>query len=420
MARGLATGRMFTYASCVLLTFIALGAFSTSDVSFEEAISLGEKLPSVEAVKSSLAARNAGDKAIGGTLQPTQLTLMPGAAQNTQNERGFEWQANLLQGFNLKNLGGARRKTAQAEREALAQQVRAEALKGRMEAASFWLQLYTLEQLEGLLDSEIKVAEDYVAAVERAFRAGVGTSADVAEAQSSAAELEQERLVVEGLRFEAAAHLAQAMGRPLDAANAHPPLHTQGALPKVSLPSLEELSAYVRSLESLPEIALQKLVETASRARAVEVSAEFAPVLQVGAQFEQTMDKTLIGYGVATLTFDVFGAGAKDTSQARAEAEAASFQNMSSRHKAQTAFVLAVHEVEHTELQLLSLETRVLPAARALREKREALLKAGEGTVFEMLSAKRKETQALLQREKIRGASLWAHVQMMLLLSELQ
>ena len=166
-----------------------------AQVTFDEALALGDAAPMAQGARRALGAREAGDDSIGGTAQATTLTIMPGAVLAPDQERGFELQLSATQGWNLGDLGGARRRAASQERRALAARARAEALQARLGAAHAWVTLRTLETLEEALDRRTEVTERWVRTTERAVEAGVALAADLADAHASAAELAQQRLV---------------------------------------------------------------------------------------------------------------------------------------------------------------------------------------------------------------------------------
>ncbi|HJL17859.1 MAG TPA: TolC family protein [Sandaracinaceae bacterium LLY-WYZ-13_1] len=392
----------------------------TARVRFDEALDLADHAPAVEGTRRALAAREAGDEGIGGTARATQITAMPGAAIAPDQEQGFELQVNVTQGWNLGDLGGARRRSAAREREALRARARAEALRARIEAARRWLDLRALERLEASLEARVAVVRERVDATERAMAAGLRTEADLADARALAAELAQARLRIHGERFEAATQLAEAMGRAPLGDDPETMIVTAGAAPTPELPSPEGVRARLASLDELPDVTARRLAETAARAREVEAAARYAPVLQLGAQLERTAADVWVLYGIAGLSFSAFGQGDRDVALARAEAEEAAGRAEAARVRARAALTRATHEVEHTRRRLASLEERLLPALETLRARRERALELGEGTVFEVMEARRRELEARAWVERARGARRWAEVRLWLLLSELE
>jgi cobalt-zinc-cadmium efflux system outer membrane protein len=408
---------------------------AAQSVSFDQALALGAEGPAAEAPRRALRARERGDVDIGGTADATHVMVQPGALVAPRDQQGFELQINVNQGWNLADLGGARRRAAAEERRALAAEARAEALRGRIAAARRWIDLRTLERLDALLEQQVALAERRVALAERALGAGVLTAGDVADARASAAEVAQQRLSVEGSRFEAATQLALAMGRDAvghpellregaeRADDAHPGaayLRTEGPMPAPELPPLPSLRARLASLEDLPQVARTRLAAAAARAREAEAAAEYGPVLQLGSQIERAAGGSWILFGFANLTFGAFGWERRAASRARAETERAAERVREARLEARAELVNAVHEVEHARRALAALESRLLPALERLRERRERALEAGEETVFAVLEAQRRLLVARQELVRARGARVWAEVRMWLFLAELE
>jgi outer membrane protein TolC len=385
-------------------------------VGFDEALDLGDRSPVVEGSRRALAARRRGDEGIGGTAQATQITVMPGATIAPDQAQGFELQVNVTQGWNLGDLGGARRAAAARERDALSGRVRARALRARLEAARRWVELRTLEELETSLEAQARVLDREVALTTRAVEAGVSTGADLAEIRALAAALSDQRLRVEGERFSASVRLATAMGWSEDGAGA---LLTDGPAPQPRLPSFDEMRVRIASVDGLPEVAARRLAETAARAREVEAGTQYAPVLQLGGQLERTSVNAWVVYGVAGLSFSAFGQERRSVALARADTERAISETELARVEARAELMEALHEVAHTRRQESSLREGLLPALETLASRRARALELGEGTIFASMEARRRVLEARASLERARGARVWAEVRLWLLLAEL-
>jgi outer membrane protein TolC len=387
---------------------------SAQHVSFDEALAVGERSPTVEAPRRELEARRAGDDGIGGTATSSNLTFMPGAVVAPDQDQGFESQLSFTQGWNLSDLGGTRRRAAAAEREVLSAEVRADALRVRLEAARRWIDLATLQAVEEIHLEHRTVALARVERAERALAAGVGGAAELAEARAEQADLEQHRLDLEGDRFLASVQLAVAMGR-------HPSerLRATGALPAPTLPSASEIRARAREIDALPDVAVRRLAASAAREREIEASAQYAPVLSVGAQLERSAAGAWVLYGIVGMTFNAFGQDRRPTSVAHASAERQEAEIVVTRVRVAGEVEDAIHEVEHTRRQLRALEETLVPALTDLRQRRERALTAGEETIFAVLDARRRLLVAREEATRARGARAWAEVRLWLLLAEI-
>lgn len=398
-----------------LITLVPAAAGAQPDgVTFDEALSLGERSPAVEARRRELGAREAGDRGIGGTATAPSLNVMPGAVLAPDQERGFDVQVSFTQGWNLGDLGGARRGAARREREALDAEVRAQALRARIEAARRWIELATLQRLEVVLGEQRAVAGRRVERARRALELGAGGASDLASAEAMDAQVDRRAAELEGERFDAASRLALAMGR----AGAER-LSARGPWPAPALPDLREARRLAEDLDELPEVAVRRLMASAARAREEEARARYAPVLSAGAQLERSSTDAWVLYGIAGLTFNAFGQERRAGSLAHAEAERLDAELDTARLRAQAEIERALHEVEHARRLARALDESLVPALDTLVERRERALAAGEETLFALLDARRDRLLAREAQARARGARTWAAVKLWLLLAEL-
>jgi len=254
-----------------------------TEISFDEALALGEESPSVDVTKRALEARERGDEKIRGAAGATHLTFMPGALVEPREISGFDMQATVTQGWNLGGLGEGRREAASLERGTLSASVRARALRARLEAARRWIDLDVIEEVAQIVEARIGSAETLVEGRERALVTEVGTVQHVEAAKATLAQLRQRRLTLEGNQFAAATQLALAIGR----APTEDRLVAVGDRPDPILPDVEEIRSAVMNVDAAPDVVVAKVRETAARARAVEASAEYGPTLITGAQAER-------------------------------------------------------------------------------------------------------------------------------------
>ena len=383
--------------------------------SFDQALALGKQTPAVSGPRDMLEARESGDRKMGGTAGATNLTFMPGALFFAGQDKGFEMQANVTQGWNLRDLGGARRDAASSERGVLEASVRAAALRSRLEAARRWIDLATLSEIAQVMESRVRGLEELVESRERALSAGVGTAAPLAEARSMLAELRQGRLVLEGDQFSAATQLSLSVGRAPQAE----PLRTNGVMPEPSLPEPPEIRDRIANIDAAPELVVERLRETAARARAVEASAQYAPVLTLGAQAERVAVGPWVFYAVTGLTFEGFGQRHRWGSVMAGEAAGASAATTSARLRVHAELEEAVHELRHSAEVARILDEQTLPALRALVASLERAVALGEATRFALIAARDRELAAVESAYRARGAVTWAKVHLWLLLAEL-
>ncbi len=384
-------------------------------VTFDEALSLGEASPAVEARRRELAAREARSDGMGGTAQATTLTFMPGAVLNPDLVQGFDAQVSLTQGWNLAGLGGARRRAAREEREVISAEIRARALRARLEAARRWIELSTRQAVEELLGAQGILARERLDHAERALAGGVGRAMDVADARAEAVDLDRRRLDVEGERVWAANQLAVAMGRPSSEG-----LRADGPLPAPGLPDEGTIRSRLEDIDALPELAVRRLAASAARAREEEAHAQYAPILTLGGQLERGSLGSWTAYGIASFSMNAFGQDGRSVAVAHAAAAREDAELDVARVRARADLEDALHEVEHSRRQLTNIIEELLPALNDLLQRRERALAAGEATIFVLLDARHRSLVAEEARVRAEGAKAWAEVRLWLLLSELE
>ncbi len=384
-----------------------------AQVSFDEAIALSQRAPAVDARRRELAAREAGDADLGGTSQGLSITATPGARIENEQDRGFEGQLSVYHSWNLGDLTGARRRAAAAERRVIAAEQRAAALEGRLEAARQWIELWRFSRAEAVVREERALAEQLVASTERALSAGVATAMDEAEARTYAAEVMQRAIAIAGTRHDTALALSHAMGRTPDAT-----LTPEGPLPDPSTPA--DPAPWMRRVERLPSVAIERLAARASSAREAEAAATYAPVFGLGAQVQRESPDGIIAQGVIVLSLPLVDQSQRQRSVDRGEAVRREAEADQARLRALRELSLAFHDVEHTERALRALEERLLPAAERLVDRRELALRAGEGTVFELAAARRQWIDARGRAIEAAAAHAWAEVRLWILLAEIE
>jgi len=410
-----------THAAPPLLSLILASALAPASiaaqppaVTFDEALALAHRSPAAETARRELAARESADDGIGGTAQATTITVTPGAGSAADQGWGFEGQVSVAQGWNLADLGGARRRAAGEERAAIAARARADALRARLEAARYWIDLHTLQSLASSLEERRALVRRRVELAERAREAGVGTAEQLAVARAEAAQVERQRVEVEGDRVDAARQLARAMG----ADPSRIPL-AAGPVPRPRLPGPRAVRARIANLDALPDVAVRRLTATAARAREAEASAEYGPVLSLGAQLERGGGDTWVVYGIASLQLDLFGSERRVAAVERGAAARADVELETARLRARADLEQAAHDVGHSTRALRVIERELLPALDDLVARLARAVEAGERTRFALFDARRRRSGADEAAVRARGARAWARVRLWLLLAEL-
>jgi outer membrane protein TolC len=188
------------------------------------------------------------------------------------------------------------------------------------------------------------------------------------------------------------------------------------------LPDEEQIRQRIADLDALPEVAVARLRETAARSRAVEASANYAPVLTTGAQLERTAGDfgAWVVYGIAGVTFRGPGQQRRLTSIAHAEAAGAAVETDAAMLQARAELEEGLHDLKHTGAVIALLEEDTLPALHDLVESRTRAVAFGEDSYFALFEARDREHAAVEAAHRARGAHTWARVHMWLLLAELE
>ncbi len=403
---------------CVLLLVGSLGSTGVAraeEITFDEALALGQRSPAVKQPQERLESRESGDEKVGTAAGQTNLLFLPGQLIWPREDKGFEMQATITQGWNLSRLGDARNEAAGSERGELTASIRAKALRARLSAARRWIDVATLEQLSGRIERRIRGMEELVAVRERALATGVGTAQQVAAAQVALAQLKAQRLRLEGDAFAAAIELSLAIGRPVGS----DPVETVGDLPHPPLPDDAEIELLIEDVDAAPDVVVARLGETAARARAAEISAAYAPVFTLGAQVERTTFGTWVVFGLTGVTFQSPGQTRRWASAAEAEAAGAGVDVSSARLEARAELEDALHELVHTAAVVELLEHDTLPALNQLVEQRTRAAALGEASRFAIFTTEDQQLAASEALDRARGAHAWARVRIWLLLAEL-
>lgn len=389
-------------AVAVILVFLAPNLALALD--FEAAQAAAVAAPALRAARAALSLRQRLDgelpsqsgnpelvAAVGPALPGPVVSVTVGAAQS----------------FNLGSLPAARVRAADAERAALAGEIRALTADARLTAASAWIVAWAAREQLRVASAEAAVAADLADAATRAATRSALTAGDAAEAQLYAAEARVAVAVLAALSRSAATALAGAC-----AVAADPPPTADGPLP----------AAPPAAADPVPErwpaaAAATRLLALAERARANETAAASASTVAVGGQLQLDPNGNVAALATLGLRWAAFDRGQRAQSVSLAAAERQSGQADAAQADALRTLAGVrgqVAALRQVELQLLD---HALPAARTLVAARQLAFSRGAGTTFELLRARR----ALLDLERrtvaATGERAWAQWRLALLLS---
>ena len=388
---------------------------ATDALTFDEALGLAERAPSVEGGRSAVAAqRDLAGRISSQTANP-EVRVVPGYRVTTSpsSETRWEGEASLAQSWNLAGLGSRRRESARAEGDQLDAESRAVALARRLSAAQAWIDLWAAQAALADARQEAELAADLAARTGRAADQALLTRADAADAVTYRAEARLLALSVEGEATDLGYRLARETARPPVA------LATTGALPHPPLPADGARAALVERAAALPEAVARRLSAHADAARAAEARAARGTQLSLGAVAHRDNLAEWVVFGQVGLTLPLFDRGEREAAPYAAAAARAQGEAEDAARAAAAELARAFHEVEHTQEVLTELEQGFLAASAEAARLREVAFRAGDATVLEVLVARRSAAAARARLSRAQAAHAWARVKVWLELSEL-
>lgn len=378
-------------------------------ISFDEAMTLAGRAPSVVAARQAAAAQRAANGSISGLGNP-EVVVSPGV-RTTSPGNGLAAEVTVVQPIPLTGLGGAKRAAGEAEAKALDREADAAALGTRLDAATSFCALWgSSRSLEDVAE-EVALAEQLVARLEKGAAAGSHTASEVAEARLYLAESRLALVAQEGEVHDLGLDLAGRLQLPEPSA-----LIASGDLPAPSLPREGALEMVVAAIERVPDVALQSMQAAAAKARARELAAEAVPRLGVGAAYRQDGPQDRAWYAVFSMELPLFERSQRDRGQAAASARSLEGEVEAASSRARALAVGFQHEVEHTAESLEVIEAEMMPAASEAVRLRELELSLGEGTVVDLLRSRQALARVKAQLVRARADAAAAQVRLALLL----
>jgi outer membrane protein TolC len=381
---------------------------SGAALTFDESLGATANTAWVRGLGEAAEQKRALDRAIPRVTTGPQLQVMPGARVYPSESTGFDLQITATQAWSLEGYGQKRIEAANAETDVLEVEARALALEQQLAAAHAWIQLHAAERELALAETEFASMHELVATLKLAREAGVGTRANVADAQVLEAQAEARVNDLRGVIHDLGLVLARETG-----SDASKPLVTRGDYPNISLPSEDELRRRFAELESLPSVAKQRLIARSERARAAEAKAANATQMNAGFSVQREATSDVVLFGVLGANISV-GAGTRERGQASAAARRAEAHAEAEALALAATLTTALHELNHTQGQLEILGEHSLPAHAELVESREQALALGEGTHAQLLRARAEHSAATREFAAAQAEWVWARVEVWL------
>jgi outer membrane protein TolC len=375
------------------------GEHQGSALSFDEAVGASGTSPRVRGFGEAAQQKRDLDESISLVPIGPELQILAGGRIYPSEATGFEIQVTATQSWSLDAYGRKRVEAAKAETAVLEVEARAHALEQQLAAAHAWILLHAAERELALALTELAELHELTATLEQARAAGVGTRANVADARARAATVQQHVGDLRGDVHDLGLVLARETN-----GDTSKPARTSGDYPNPQLASEAQLHRVFAEVESLPQIARQRLRARAEHARAIEAKAEKATQLNAGASFQREAGTDIVVFGVLGGNISTShgerergtAAAAARTAEAEAEAEALALE---------AALTIALHDLHHTKEQVDILREHTLPAHVELLESREQALNLGEGTRAAVLEAQAR--RHAVERELAAAEALW-------------
>lgn len=404
------------FAALTITLGLALGAAAqpqATTLDFAAAMARSREAPSVREVEAALKVKRAVDRQLGALSHNPQISIDAGYRNDTGGQ-GAVLQVAVQQGINLAGYIAARRRSVEHEEAALALELRAALWRQRLGTARLWTELWGTAQALERTREEVELAKQSLGRTERLFQIGAATQVDVSSARVYLAEVEARRIAVEGEAAEQQLMLGRFLGLP-DGVQIH------GAPDAVRLPAQTEAlqTEALRRCAQLPEPLLRRTAEQVERARADETAAQRGTQLWIGAMGLHEPTAPWAAFGTLSLSLPIFDRGQRERADLLASAARLRITAESTESGAQIELRTLFHEVEHFgELSKL-LDDSLLPAAEREVAQRERLLAAGDGTVLEVLLARRGLSTARTQAARCRASLLGSRYRLSLYLSAL-
>jgi len=391
---------------------VALAATSPlKSLSFDEAIGLSTGTPDVRGAERAVAVKHAMRGRISVMTDNPQIYVQPGFRVLPAPNQGVEIQASVTQSWNLAGLSSARKAAARVEEEELSAGARALALTQKLEAARAWIDLWAAQCVLDVATREAALAGEFARLVEKAAQASAATKADLADARAYHAEARLGVIGAEGEVFERGLSLTRTLAAGAD------PMAARGDLPAPALPGRAGLHEAVKRAAALPSVQQKALAAEVERARGAEEKATRGTSLSLGVFVQRDSPGGFVGFGAVGLTLPVWDRGERERSVTAARASLLEGEKRREAANASADLAMGIHEVEHTQDIVDTLGSAILPALEEGLAARIRLFDAGEGTMLEVITARRTVAAARSRLERARAANAWARVKVWLWLA---
>lgn len=375
----------------LLLGRLAMAAEPAPAVGFAAAMELAERGPLLRGAAAGLAAKRALDAQVSSMTVNPQVSMQLGYRRVSDAEHGIDVQVSAQQGFNLAGYAAARAASMGREELAMAAELRALRLNRRLAAARAWLSLWAAGEALREARVELVAMTEFLERVERAAQATALTRTDVAEARAYLGEARLTALNIEGEQYELGLELGRLIGPGEAGGGESGRLVASGPVPEVALPEVTpELQAQVlRRLDALPASQALRLQAEAERRREAEALAARGTQLNIGAMGLHEPATPYAVLGTLSVTLPLFERGQRERAEILGRLGRLQGEAQEALLAGRSELLLALHDVQHSHEIWEQLQLQVVPASSETLALRERLVAAGDGTVLEVILARR-------------------------------
>ena len=362
-------------------------------LAYEAALALLEHAPELRARAAASAQLRAAARDV--TALPADLTISVEAGPRVHPELKGQGRLGVIQSFALAALGDARRAALSSHASTQDAERAGQRLYRRLQVSQAWLRTHAAHAALGIAQGELQLAETLSQAAERGAELAELTRADAADAAAYAAEAKLGLLSAEGELIEARLDLTRTLAisdRVLDVRGEPPQLHE---------PTPADKAALHARIETQPALLSLQRQMAALDARKRELRASYASQLSLGVVLDRTDPGAWATLGVVGLTWPLADRGLRERAEVDAERTALRGRTEEQRAGLHVEIERLLHEIEHTHETLQHADERLLPAIERGLSAREALFRAGEGTVLEIVVARRNALGLRLRRLRL-------------------
>jgi len=397
-------------SSCLAVSTALPARGAERPITFADAMTLAETHPRVQGGRRAAADLAQAERASPYLDANPVLALAAGPRVAPRAERGFEGAAELTQSIGLDHQASRRQQALGAESAWLSAECDAELLARRLGTAAAWLALWEAEEQVAVALKDVANEEELVRLVGRLASVRERTTADVAVVETRLAEAQLRERTAEGALAEARSQLAAELR-----ASEGDVLVASGAPPDLSAPPPEEQARVLAAAVALPAVRAKELLARTELVRAEEERASRGARLTFGVEVRHDALRADVVEGMLAVPLSIFAVGAREYASRAASSVRAAGEASDEQSRARAAVTLALHEVEHTEEVFTLLQTSLVPAAERATLLRERQLKMGDGTLLEVIDARRTMLDARVRLVRATRERAWARIQIHLL-----